>query len=103
MAPVIATTTGVPTQTIQDSNLKELLSRLEPYDSSPELNLVPESCEPDLQLPSGNGGVVVAAGSGCSVNGSRRSEKWVVDIEGLVGELERWSEQVSFRVWIFNF
>ena len=101
MAPVIATTTGVPTHTIQDSNLQELLSRLEPYDSSPELNLVPPETGCDEPDSSSSGRQPVHPSDKDHVNGRRRSEKWVVDIEGLVGELERWpqwhfQEQVGF-------
>lgn len=69
MAPITSTTTGIPRQTIDDAVLRSLIDTLSSYDCN---NLVNDVAS-ENRAPSDT----------CS---SR------VDVEGLVGELERWPQ-----------
>ena len=70
MAPVAATITGVQRQTIDDPKLVALLERLRNYERvTTQSHLAPIDCDDEtLNSPQ------------------------IVDIEGLVGELERWPQ-----------
>lgn len=65
MAPVTVTSTGVARHPIDDSNLKALISRLRLFDNSPSSVNTP--------LP-------------------QDQQEVEIDIEGLIGELERFTE-----------
>ena len=70
MAPVTATKTGIPRQTIDDPQLKALLSRLSEY-----------AIHDTIFASSDNFG---------TASDNKGDEQSRVDVEGLVGELERW-------------
>ena len=79
MAPVTATSTGIPRQFIDDPQLTALLERLSSYD-------VRRNSDSD-------GGNLDKSTSDKDVDGDNSNDETErVDIEGLVGELERWSQ-----------
>ena len=69
MAPITSTTTGIPRQTIDDAVLRSLIDTLSSYDC----NSLVEAEASKNYAPSNT----------CSGR---------VDVEGLVGELERWPQ-----------
>lgn len=87
MAPVTATSTGFCNQFIDDDRLSSLLERLSAYDTSES------NASSNLDAEIGNYDADAAAVR--------------IDVEGLVGELERWhqwkfEETVSDFICIFN-
>lgn len=76
MAPVTATSTGFCNQFIDDDRLSSLLERLSAYDTS-ESNA---SSNLDAEVGNADGDVDADA------------DAVRIDVEGLVGELERWPQ-----------